>query len=77
MHFNQSHGHTLTFLTLLASFDFLLLQEKSESGKAASLSIANVGGIFVVLLAGLGIACITAFVEYLWTGRKTRRARQV
>ena len=52
-------------------------QEKSESGKAASLSIANVGGIFVVLLAGLGVACITACVEYLWTGRQANRDRKV
>ena len=53
------------------------MQEKSESGKAASLSIANVGGIFVVLLAGLGVACITACVEYLWTGRQANRDRKV
>ena len=37
---------------MLLAFTFYL-QEKSESGKAASLSIANVGGIFVVLLAGI------------------------
>jgi len=41
-------------------------QETPDSG-AAALSIANVGGIFVVLLTGLGIATITAITEYLWT----------
>ena len=35
------------------------------------------GGIFVVLLAGLGVACITACVEYLWTGRQANRDRKV
>ena len=31
----------------------------------------------MVLLAGLGIACITAFIEYLWTNREARRIKKV
>ena len=51
-------------------------QEKPESG-AAALSIANVGGIFAVLLVGLGIACITAVIEYVWIGRRITDDRKV
>ena len=31
----------------------------------------------MVLLAGLGMACVTAFIEYLWTGRQAQRERKV
>ena len=53
------------------------VQEKGDGGKAASLSIANVGGIFVVLLGGLALACLTACLEYVWTGRKVNRGKKV
>ena len=55
----------------------MLIQEKGDGGKAASLSIANVGGIFVVLLGGLALACITACLEYVWTDRKVHRVKKV
>ena len=51
-------------------------EEKPDSG-AAALSIANVGGIFVVLLAGLAIACVTACAEYVWTGSRHNREKKV
>ena len=53
------------------------IQEKGDGGKAASLSIANVGGIFVVLLGGLALACVTACIEYLWTDSKENRSKKV
>ena len=55
----------------------IFTQEKGDGGKAASLSIANVGGIFVVLLGGLALACLTACLEYVWTGRKVERSKKV
>jgi len=36
--------------------------EKPDTG-AAALSLRHVGGIFVVLVVGLGLACVTALVE--------------
>jgi len=33
----------------------------------ASLSMQNISGIFLVLAAGLGLACVAAGVEYAWT----------
>jgi len=52
-------------------------EEKKDSSQAAALTIANVGGIFVVLLAGLAVACFTAFMEYLWMGRKIVRNKKL
>ena len=37
---------------------------------ANELSLDNVGGIFVVLLAGMGIACSIAVIEYIWKSRR-------
>ena len=41
------------------------------------LTFGNVSGIFILLLAGLGIACLIAGVEYFWNKRKDRKARKV
>ena len=49
-----------------------MFQEVQESG-ANALSLSNVGGVFVVLIAGLTLACITAFFENLWNKREQRR----
>ncbi|KAK9880188.1 hypothetical protein WA026_010060 [Henosepilachna vigintioctopunctata] len=37
---------------------------------ANELSLANVGGVFVVLMGGMGVACITAVCEFVWKSRK-------
>jgi len=29
-----------------------------------------VGGVFVVLLGGMGVACVTAVAEFVWKARK-------
>ena len=39
---------------------------------AAALGLANVGGVFVVLVGGLIIACIVAFLEYVWSNRQKK-----
>ncbi|XP_055949949.1 glutamate receptor ionotropic, kainate 2-like [Argiope bruennichi] len=44
--------------------------ETSTAGSASALSLANVGGVFVVLGAGLVAACIVAIVEFVWKSRK-------
>jgi len=41
------------------------------------LSLQNVGGIFVVLLAGMGIACVTAAIEYAWTKKARHREHRL
>jgi hypothetical protein len=32
--------------------------------------LANVGGVFVVLMGGMGVACVIAVCEFLWKSRK-------
>ena len=39
---------------------------------AAALGLANVGGVFVGLVGGLIIACIVAFLEYVWSNRQKK-----
>jgi len=40
--------------------------EKPGDKKAHSLGVANVGGTFVILMAGLAIAAVVALVEFVW-----------
>ncbi|KAL5282977.1 hypothetical protein ACFFRR_005765 [Megaselia abdita] len=45
--------------------------DTSKSSSAANeLGLANVGGVFVVLMGGMGIACVIAVCEFLWKSRK-------
>lgn len=45
--------------------------DTSKSSSAANeLGLANVGGVFVVLMGGMGVACITAVCEFVWKSRK-------
>ena len=47
---------------------------KDDTSKASStaneLGLANVGGVFVVLMGGMGIACVIAVCEFVWKSRK-------
>lgn len=45
-------------------------EEKTGSGSASELGLDNVGGVFVVLMAGLGFACIISVCEFIWRSRK-------
>ncbi|KAG1652211.1 Glutamate receptor ionotropic, kainate 2 [Nymphon striatum] len=45
-------------------------EEKGSTGTANELSLANVGGVFVVLLGGLGCSGIVAVIEFIWKSRK-------
>lgn len=39
--------------------------EKSED-QSDGISIQNIGGVFIVIFVGIGMACITLIVEYWW-----------
>ena len=55
---------------MFSTFSF---QELTEGG-AAELGLSNVGGVFVVLIGGLTLACFMVFFEVLWDKRQQRRA---
>ncbi|XP_042864659.1 glutamate receptor ionotropic, kainate 2-like isoform X4 [Penaeus japonicus] len=44
--------------------------ESKSSSKANELGLNNVGGVFVVLLAGMGLASVVAVCEFVWKSRK-------
>ncbi|XP_076391786.1 kainate-type ionotropic glutamate receptor subunit 1D isoform X3 [Megachile rotundata] len=52
-----------------------------SSSTANELGLANVGGVFVVLMGGMGIACVIAVCEFVWKSRKVaieeRTSRQL
>ena len=48
---------------------FTLQTDDDRLNKASELSLANVGGVFVVLLAGMGLACLIAVFEFIWKSR--------
>ncbi len=37
------------------------------------MTLGHVGGVFVVLLGGIGMAAIMAFLEFMWKARKLAR----
>ncbi|KAI1287063.1 Glutamate receptor ionotropic, kainate 2 [Halotydeus destructor] len=47
--------------------------DKKSSSAAAELDIANVGGVFVVLLAGTGVGCLIVVIEFIWKTKKVAR----
>jgi hypothetical protein len=49
----------------------IIKDETSKSSSTANeLGLANVGGVFVVLMGGMGIACVIAVCEFVWKSRK-------
>lgn len=59
---------------LLSSLLVRLLHTQDDTSKSSStaneLGLANVGGVFVVLMGGMGIACVIAVCEFVWKSRK-------
>lgn len=52
--------------------------DTSKSNSAANeLGLANVGGVFVVLMGGMGVACVVAVFEFLWKSRKVATEERV
>ncbi|XP_054708737.1 glutamate receptor ionotropic, kainate 2-like isoform X2 [Uloborus diversus] len=47
--------------------------EDKKPTSASELGLPNVGGVFVVLLAGLGMAAIVAVFEFIWRTKKIPR----
>ncbi|XP_063982434.1 glutamate receptor ionotropic, kainate 1 isoform X2 [Diachasmimorpha longicaudata] len=46
-------------------------EDNQKGGSTANeLGLANVGGVFVVLMGGMGIACVIAVCEFVWKSRK-------
>ena len=45
-------------------------KDDDRVNKANELTLANVGGVFVVLLAGMGLACLIAVFEFIWKSRR-------
>ncbi|CAG0923707.1 unnamed protein product [Notodromas monacha] len=43
---------------------------KASSSAASELGLANVGGVFVVLMGGMGVAVLIALCEFVWKSRK-------
>ena len=44
---------------------------ESDTNNSAQLSLANLGGVFIVLLGGMVIACIIAIFEFTWKHRRS------
>ncbi|KAK7002168.1 hypothetical protein SK128_012485, partial [Halocaridina rubra] len=51
--------------------------ESQGSQKANALGVNNVGGVFVVLLAGMGLASVVAVCEFVWKSRKIATEEKV
>jgi hypothetical protein len=63
------HAVPLCSVTNVSSF--ILQDDTSKSSSAANeLGLANVGGVFVVLMGGMGVACVIAVCEFVWKSRK-------
>uniref|UniRef100_A0A646QE29 Kainate2 n=1 Tax=Hemiscolopendra marginata TaxID=943146 RepID=A0A646QE29_9MYRI len=45
--------------------------ESETDQSPQGLTLSNVGGVFVVLLSGMGFACIVALIEFMWNIRNT------
>ncbi|KAH7987854.1 hypothetical protein HPB51_026522 [Rhipicephalus microplus] len=51
-------------------------QAASRTDAVSELGLPKVGGVFVVLLAGLGLACLIAFAEFFFKARSSREKRR-
>ena len=49
------------------------MQVEKKGHKANELSLDSIGGVFVVLVAGMGIACTVSVIEYTWKSKKITR----
>ncbi|KAL3211413.1 hypothetical protein MRX96_052038 [Rhipicephalus microplus] len=48
----------------------------SRTDAVSELGLPKVGGVFIVLLAGLGLACLIAFTEFFFKARSSREKRR-
>ena len=45
--------------------------DDKKKDSANELGLANVGGVFVVLIVGLCISVVVAILEFIWKARQT------
>lgn len=53
------------------------MDDSKKSSAVTELSLANVGGVFVVLLGGLGLASVVAVMEFFFKARKMAKEDSV
>lgn len=51
--------------------------EDYKAAAASELNIESVGGVFVVLVTGVGIGCLFALFEFVWKSMKLARHERV
>ena len=56
---------------------FVWQEEASASGMASELNLSNVGGVFVVLIGGMGLALVVAVFEFLGECRNIAKEDEV
>lgn len=62
---------TIIQICIFCNHIYILQDETSKSSSTANeLGLANVGGVFVVLMGGMGVACVIAVCEFVWKSRK-------
>ena len=52
-------------------------KDKGQSDNANELTLDSVGGVFVVLIAGMGIACAISVMEFIWKGSSLEKKAKV
>lgn len=55
----------------------IVFQDNVQSNEASELSMKNVGGVFIVLCSGVGVAAILACFEMFWKLWKTSAKKKV
>lgn len=53
-------------MSRFSDVNFACIFQQTEESSAGELGLANVGGVFLVLGVGVGIAVVVAFGELLW-----------
>jgi ionotropic kainate glutamate receptor 2 len=53
------------------------IRDEKKDSKANALKVENVGGIFVVLVAGVIIAIVVSFFEFIYYAKRNPRHVQV
>ena len=53
------------------------MQGKGDDDNSAQLGLANLGGVFIVLAAGVIISCFLAVAEFMWESRGIVQDRNV
>lgn len=66
----MSQNHNPERLINLRSNIFTQDDTSKTNSAANELGLANVGGVFVVLMGGMGVACVVAVFEFVWKSRK-------